>query len=580
MAEIKQVSQITSLPGVKRDGTNLDGDNYVDAQWCRFVRQEGRPKKMGGYQEVGSAIPGPIRTLTVWTRGDFAGLITGSQSGITQANIDANGGSGTTYDRTPSGWTTQEGTWTMDTMYDAAVGSASTIIIAHRNNAITSIDEATNCQVYFGLASNTAAFQPITGLSVSGGICCIAPYLVYYGNDGLVGWTDINQPQTLTGGDAGTARVTGAKVVKALPYRAGSGAAAILWSLDSVIKMEYVGGNAIFRFSTLSAQSSIASQNSVIEYDGDYFWVGVDRFMVMSGGKVQELPNLMSKNFFFDNLNFDQRQKIWATKIPRFNEIIWFYPTGTNTECNRAVVFNVLTKTWYDFELSRSGGYNSQVFHYPVWGGDSSQKLVRITLSGVTGSFQEGDSVVGVNTNVPAIVSKVESSTSLLVKPAGAYREDFVVVGETLNNNSRSGSGATVTAVPIHSAYIHEKGLNAVTNDAETAIPSWFETSDFGYPTGGAQQNNIQGINRWTRLIRVEPDFVMNGNMTCEVIGREFAQQPNTASSPFTFGVETGKIDMREQRRQIHLRFESNEINGNYEMGRVILHTEPGDIRS
>jgi hypothetical protein len=37
---------------------------------------------------------------------------------------------------------------------------------------------------------------------------------------------------------------------------------------------------------------------------------------------------------------------------------------------------------------------------------------------------------------------------------------------------------------------------------------------------------------------------------------------------------------MREQRRMIRLRFNSNEVDGFYEMGRVILHTEPGDIRS
>ena len=83
---------------------------------------------------------------------------------------------------------------------------------------------------------------------------------------------------------------------KGLPLRSGSGPAAILWSPDSVIRMEYVGGNAVFRFSTLSSQSSILAQNSVIEYDGDYFWIGVDRFLVFSGGKVQELPNQLNKN--------------------------------------------------------------------------------------------------------------------------------------------------------------------------------------------------------------------------------------------------------------------------------------------
>jgi len=580
MAEIKQLFQITTLPGVKRDGTLLDGDGYVEAQWCRFIRKEGRPKKMGGYQEVSSPLPGPIRAIQMWSRGDFNAIVTGSQYGIFQANVDSNGGAGTTYDRTPAALPTLDGCWTMDNMYDAAVGSQNTIIIAHRNNALANIDEQTAYPVYWGVADMTNAFVPIAGLSVSGGIVCVAPYLIYYGSDGLVGWSDVNQPQTLNSGDAGSARVTGTKVVKALPFRAGGGPSALLWSLDSVIRMEYIGGNAVFRFSVVSAQSSILSQNSVIEYDGDYFWIGIDRFLVYSGGKVQELPNEMNKNWFFDNLNYTQRQKVWVTKIPRYNEIIWFYPTEGNTECNRAVVFNTASKVWYDFELSRSAGYYSQVFNYPIWSGDSSQVLVRVNLAGVTGSFVEGDNVSGSTTNEPAIVLRVESSTSLLIAPLSGGRTTLVTVGENLTNNSRAGSGGVLGTVLINSAYIHEKGMNAVTTTNEKALTSYFETSDFGYPTGGSQQNNIQGINRWTRLVRVEPDFIMEGDMTMEVIGSEFAQAVDTYSQPFTFDQNTDKIDLREQRRQIRLRFTSNTLNGNFEMGRVILHTEPGDVRS
>lgn len=578
MPEIKQVFQITSLPGIKRDGTNLDGDNFVDGQWVRFNR--GRPKKMGGYQEIPSNIPGPVRALRVWSRGDLTAIITASRFGIMQSNVDKNGGAGTVYNRTPTGLPLLDGCWTIETMYDDAAGSQGTIFLAHRNNALTNIDEATPCPVYFGLASDTAAFTPIPGLSVSGGVVSIPPYLVYYGSDGLVGWSDANQPQNLTTGDAGFDRVTGAKVVKGLPFRTGSGPAALLWSLDSVIRMDYVGGNAIFNFSTISAQSSILSQNSVIEYDGDYFWIGIDRFMVYSGGKVQELPNLMNKNWFFDNLNFDQRQKVWATKVPRFGEVIWFFPFGDATECNKAIVFNTIEKTWYDFELSRTAGYYSQVFPYPVWSGNSSQKRVQLKLTSVTGVFAVGDNVVGLTTGISGVVSRVIDASTLLVKPLSDVPFEQLPSEETLRNNTQSGSGRIVQVLPISSSYIHEKGLNAVSTETESAINAYFETSDFGYPTGGAQQNNIQGLNRWTRLIRVEPDFLQSGDMTVEVVGREFAQSPDTESTLFTFGPTTGKIDMREQRRQIRLRFTSNVLNGNFEMGRVILHTEPGDVRS
>lgn len=580
MPEIKEVHQITSLPGIRRDGTQLDGDFFTGGQWCRFYR--GRPKKMGGYQEVTTPVPGPIRASQVWSRNQLNAIISASPWGITQSNIDENGGAGTSYDRTPATWTDFDGCWTLDTMYDDAVGSQGTIFLAHRNNALSNIDEVTDYPVYYGLASDTAAFTPIPGLSVSGGIVTVHPYLVYYGSDGLVGWSDANQPQTLVGGDAGSDRITGAKVVKGLPFRAGSGPAALLWSLDSVIKMDYVGGNAIFRFSTISSSSSILAQNSVIEYDGDYYWIGIDKFMAYAGGKVQELPNVMNKNWFFDNVNFAARQKIWVTKVPRFGEIIWFFPFGDSTECNKAVVFNLNEKTWYDFELSRTAGYYSQVFQYPVWAGDSSNFSTQLGLSGVIGTFVEGDVIVGSSSSSRALVLQVPSADTLILQDLTipSQRLPSFTLNETISNTEGTAEATVDKVIPICSNYVHEKGFNAVTATSEEALPSYFETADFGYPTGGAQQNDIKGLNRWTRLIRIEPDFMQSGDMNVEVIGREFAQQPDTISAPFTFTPDTGKIDMREQRRQIRLRFSSNTLNGDYEMGRVILHTEPGDVRS
>jgi len=577
MAEIKEVFQIATLPGVKRDGTNLDGDNFVDGQWVRWIR--GRVRKMGGYQEMLSALPGVVRGLQVWARNNFTLLIAGSRYGVTQATFDENGGAGTSYDRTPTGWgKTLDGAWTLDTLYDSAVGSEATILVAHRNNALANIYDDTDTQVYWGVINSTSALEPISGLSVSGGVCAVAPYLVYYGSDGLVGWSDANQPRTLTGGDAGQARVTGAKIVKALPFRSGSGPAALLWSLDSVIRMDYIGGSAIFKFSTVTNQSSILSQNSVIEYDGDYFWIGVDRFLTYSGGKVQEVPNLMNKNWFFDNLNYAQRQKVWATKVPRFGEIIWFFPSGGSEECDTAIVLNVNEKTWYDFKLSRTAGYFSQIFPFPIWVGGSSQGRYDLTLENVTGTFTNNELIRGDTSGASARVNYVAGTYDLVVQPDTPTSTGFVV-GESVTGSG--GATADIARIePISSGYIHDKGWNAITAGGEQAIQSWFQTSDFGYPTGGAQQNNIKGLNRWTRLIRVEPDFVQNGDMSLQVVAREFAQSPDRYSESFTFGPETGKIDMREQGRQIRLRFESNTLDGHFEMGRVILHSEPGDVRS
>jgi hypothetical protein len=80
-------------------------------------------------------------------------------------------------------------------------------------------------------------------------------------------------------------------------------------------------------------------------------------------------------------------------------------------------------------------------------------------------------------------------------------------------------------------------------------------------------------------LRRVEPDFVQNGDMNLEILGRKFARGDTTNTGPFVFSQDTGKIDMRVEQRELSLKFESNTIDGNYELGRILITAEYGDER-
>ena len=211
-------------------------------------------------------------------------------------------------------------------------------------------------------------------ISVSGGVVTLHPYVFVYGNDGLISNCSAGNVNDWVSADANEVSVATGKIVQGLPVRGGSNApSGLFWSLDSLIRVSFIGGAGTplqyWRYDLISSQSSILSGQSVIEYDGVYYWCGVDRFLLYNG-VVKEIPNAFNQNHFFDNLNYAQREKIWVTKIPRFGEIWWFYPSGTATECNDAVIYNVRENVWYDAGFAvgaqRSAGYFSQVFHYPI----------------------------------------------------------------------------------------------------------------------------------------------------------------------------------------------------------------------
>lgn len=575
MSEIKTTFMLPTLPGIRRDGTMTDGDNYNDGQWVRWVR--GRVRKMNGMRQAANYMSGPSRALFVWSQGLLNNITSYHPYGIDQISVDQNGVGGTSVDRTPAGFTSDvDLLWTVGQMYDAAGGNS--LLLAQPSRTATLIDDDTTYPLYIGDPALGTAFTVADAVNAvsSGGVFATDPYAVLYGSDGYVKWSDANQPKTYTSGDAGSARVTGMKIVKGLPMRTGSGPGGLLWSLDSVIRMDYIGGAAIFRFSTISPKSSILAQNSVIEYDGNYYWIGIDRFMVSNGSQVAELPNQMNINWFFENLNYTQRQKVWAYKYPRFGEIWWFFPFGDATECTNAVIYNVREKTWYDVTLARSAGYSSQVFRYPVMANSGPETGILLNLAAIVGTFNSGDIVQGVLSGARGAVVSIGGSTLVLGNSsATSFSNGEGIVDMT------TGATATISSHrSLYDIYVHEYGWNFIEGDQETAIQAYFETNDFGLPTGGTQTGAQAGLNRWTRLVRVEPDFIMDGNMTMNVVGREFPQGADTVSNGYTFGPSDGKIDTREQFRSIRLRFESNEVGGHFEAGKIILHTEPGDVRS
>lgn len=441
-------------------------------------------------------------------------------------------------------------------------------------------------------------------ISVSGGVVVLHPYVFVYGNNGLIKNCSAGNINDWVSADANETNVASTKIVKGLPVRGGSNApSGLFWSLDSLIRVSYTpttittGATTttfFWRYDVISSQSSILSSQSIIEYDGIYYWCGVDRFMLYNG-VVKEIPNNFNQNYFFDNLNYSQRQKVYATKVPRFGEIWWFYPKGDSTECNDAIIYNIRENCWYDVGTAvgsrRSAGYFSQVFHYPInadWfpnavGGINETTIFNAGSGYTNGTYTlqnlDGGSGSG---GIATITVAGNVVTAVTITSRGLNYEVNDLLTSTELDTVAGGSGFSLrvdTIMNFVSLYQHEIGTDAVIGGVQTAIQSYFETSNLGWNTGGPSQISLGGDNFWLRLERVEPDFIQSGNMTLTVTGRPYAQSDDYASAPYTFDENTNKIDMKEQRRELRLICESNVVGGDYQLGMMLLSADFGDVR-
>lgn len=437
-------------------------------------------------------------------------------------------------------------------------------------------------------------------VSVSGGVVSLHPYVFVYGNDGLIRNCAAGNIDDWVSADANEVNVATGKIVQGLPVRGGSNApSGLFWSLDSIVRVSYaptnivVGGTTVtqyWRYDVITSQSSILSAQGIIEYDGVYFWCGTDRFLLYNG-VVKEIPNSMNQNWFFDNLNYTQRQKVFATKVPRFGEIWWFYPRGDSAECNDAIIYNIRENTWYDLGQAlgarRSAGYFSQVFRFPVnagWETNYTGAINTLSISNAgsgytngTYSFQALTGGTGSGATATITISG-GSAISIVLKNKGINYS----VGDTLSASIPGGTNLQFTVgttVDFVTLWQHEVGTDEVAFAQVNAIESYFETSDLGWVAGGPSEPNPVGENKWLRIERVEPDFIQSGNMDLYITGRPYAQEQDKTTGPYTFAPGTGKIDMKEQRRELRMKFVSNTAGGNYQLGKVIVNADLGDVR-
>lgn len=527
---------IKSAPGIKRDGTQFEGDFYIDGQWVRF--QRGLPRKIGGYTAISRYLTEISRGLKTYTQNAFTYFHSGSAGFLERFLIDAQGATSLVINRTPPTLqVSDDNIWQFDVVYDTQGIPPVNLLVAQVAPNYDCLCNVVGGQVFVGDLIGTAPLQELgplpAGANVSGGICVLHPYLTYFGADGFLGWSVAGDPTNLSGPGSGQARIAAEKIVRGLPLRGGPGnaPAGLFWSSDAVIRCSFVGGNQVFQFDTISSQSSILSAASAIEYDGIYFWVGTDRFM-MFNGVVREVPNNLNINYFFDGLNRAAGQRVFAYKVPRYGEIWWCYPRGDATECTHAIIYNVREQTWYDTQLPNSGrsaGEFSPTYGKPLLTGVDQSNFRpnnRITENGDLRITEDGDQRI------------VEAEEGYLL-------------------------------------WQHETGTDEIDGQNITAVPSFFETADMSLLV-------TQGINKWLRVESVEPDFVQSGNMTIQLTGRSNAKSAQVAGPERTIFANPSTpyeqvVNFKEERRQLRFKFTSNTIGGDYQMGQVIAHVEPAD---
>jgi hypothetical protein len=178
----------------------------------------------------------------------------------------------------------------------------------------------------------------------------------------LVRWSDTENPVDWTPTElnsAGGIRIpTGSEFMTALETRQEI----LVWTDAAVHSMRYIG--APFEYSIAQiGLTSLLSPSGVAAANDMVFWMGTNGFYAYNG-RIAGLPCSV-KDYVFNDINYDQAEKITAGSNMAFNEVWWFYPSANSSENDRYVVYNYNENVWFVGSIVRTAWIDRGIEDYP-----------------------------------------------------------------------------------------------------------------------------------------------------------------------------------------------------------------------
>jgi hypothetical protein len=141
----------------------------------------------------------------------------------------------------------------------------------------------------------------------------------------------------------------------------------LVFTDDSLYAMQFLGPPFTFGVNHISENITTMGPLCAAAVEDNVFWMGQQEFYVY-GGTVQRLPCTV-RDYVFDDINLNQREKIVASTNTAFSEVWWFYPSSGSDTNDRYVVYNYQQQVWYYGTLPRTAWMDRGIFDNPIAAG-------------------------------------------------------------------------------------------------------------------------------------------------------------------------------------------------------------------
>tara|TARA_X000001388_G_scaffold24587_1_gene17096 strand:+ start:1190 stop:3076 length:1887 start_codon:yes stop_codon:yes gene_type:complete len=179
----------------------------------------------------------------------------------------------------------------------------------------------------------------------------------------FIAWSDqenINDWKPTLTNTAGSLRLSaGTQIIGALRSRQEI----LIWTDDALYSMQFIGPPYTFGVNLINSGVGMVAPKAAVNTPAGVYWMDRSGFYNYNGS-VSRVPCSVH-NYVFNDFNQSQSFKVFGYLNRQFNEVGWFYPSGSSSEIDRYVVFNYQENVWYYGQMTRFAWLDEGVQPYP-----------------------------------------------------------------------------------------------------------------------------------------------------------------------------------------------------------------------
>ena len=187
-------------------------------------------------------------------------------------------------------------------------------------------------------------------------------------------WCDqenINEWEPTYNNTAGSLRLSaGTQIVGGLRSRQET----LIWTDDALYSMQFIGPPYTFGVNLINSGVGMVAPKACVNTPAGVYWMDRSGFYNYNGS-VSRVPCSVH-SYVFDDFNQGQSFKVFGYLNRQFNEVGWFYPSGSSTEIDRYVTYNYQEQVWYYGQLTRFAWLDEGVQPYPRATGTDTSNYV------------------------------------------------------------------------------------------------------------------------------------------------------------------------------------------------------------